>query len=452
MPEFAGFPFCEVRFDKKGKIQGSASAVAVQAMLDGGITDLIVISHGWNNDDDEARGLYERFAQSARNVIARGTLPVADCKLAFLRVFWPSKKFRDDDAPTAGGAASVGSRLDKELDEQFDLLEALIDDPEASAELEGLRARIDDLADDPDLQDAFVDTVRRHLSATDADAEDASDRFFSRPGSELLADLAKPIGQSVRSRRGGAATTSAGGRPRQAQRGGAALFGLGGLKSAVNKLLNMSTYYEMKGLAGTVGREGVCPLLHEIQVQRPGVRIHLVGHSFGGRLVASVALTATHPQTTVSLSSMSLLQAAFSHHGFAKDFDNQRDGFFRAALEAGPVKGPIIVTHTINDTAVGRLYPLASQLVGDDAAAIGLLGDALDAVGGAVRRFGGIGRNGAQHTPEALSGELLALDGVYSLSAGKVHNLEASAFITNHSDVTGEQVAQAVLAAIASGR
>jgi hypothetical protein len=235
-----------------------------------------------------------------------------------------------------------------------------------------------------------------------------------------------------------------------ARRGGAALFGLGGIKSAVNKLLNMSTYYEMKSMAGTVGREGVCSFLREIRSRRPAVRLHLVGHSFGGRLVTSAALAGARSSPPLSLSSLSLLQAAFSHHGFAKDFDEQRDGFFRDVLEKQAVSGPIVVTHTINDTAVGRLYPLASQLVGDDAAAIGLLEDALDAVGGPAKRFGGIGRNGAQRTPEALAGTLRELDATYNLAAGRVHNLEASRFIANHSDVAGAEVAQAVLAAVAT--
>lgn len=453
MPDFAGFPFCEVRFDKDGKVKDPAQANDVLAMIDTGLTDLIVISHGWNNDDDDARGLYERFARSARNVLDAGHLaPLTSRRIGFLRVFWPSKKFADDDDSegATGRAASIGSPLDAEIDKQFEALKALLANPEASAALDGLQARIGELDDNPDLQDEFVDTLRRHMSGSEANADDASDRFFRQPGRDLLEDLSKPVGAAVRRRAGGAAAISgsAGAAPPRALRGGAALFSLGGIKSAVNKLLNMSTYYEMKSLAGTVGREGVCPLLRQVRARAPDLRLHLVGHSFGGRLVTSVALTATNAPP-LSISSMSLLQAAFSHHGFAKDFDRDRDGFFRNVVEKQAVSGPVLITHTVNDRAVGRLYPLASQLVGEDAAAIELLNEALAAIGGPAKRFGGIGRNGAQKTPEAITGTLNAVGAPYTLTAGKLHNLEASKFIANHSDVSGEEVAHAVLAAIA---
>jgi len=49
------------------------------------------------------------------------------------------------------------------------------------------------------------------------------------------------------------------------------------------------------------------------------------------------------------------------------------------------VAGPILITHTANDKAVGIAYALASRISGQTGAA---LGDATDV-------FGGIGRNGA---------------------------------------------------------
>jgi hypothetical protein len=136
---------------------------------------------------------------------------------------------------------------------------------------------------------------------------------------------------------------------------------------------------------------------------------------------------------------MSLLQAAFSHNGFANKFDGTRDGFFRAVVTGKKVKGPIIITHTRNDQAVGFAYPIASKLSGVDASAIGDEND----------RFGGLGRNGAlqKFTPEATGGELLALPGAYSFTSGKLFNLEASAFISDHGAVTGKEVANAVFSA-----
>ena len=46
----------------------------------------------------------------------------------------------------------------------------------------------------------------------------------------------------------------------------------------------------MKERAGKVGRGGVNPLLREIRAAAPDLRVHLVGHSFGGRLVTAAAM------------------------------------------------------------------------------------------------------------------------------------------------------------------
>jgi hypothetical protein len=138
---------------------------------------------------------------------------------------------------------------------------------------------------------------------------------------------------------------------------------------------------------------------------------------------------------------MALLQAAFSHNGFAHQFHEGRDGFFRKVVLADKVQGPILVTHTRNDQAVGFMYPLASLLAGQDAAA---LGDAND-------RFGGIGRNGAQKTPEALHGKLLPAGGAYTFQADKkIYNLDSDPFISGHSDICRDEVAHAILAAVAT--
>ena len=115
------------------------------------------------------------------------------------------------------------------------------------------------------------------------------------------------------------------------------------------------------------------------------------------------------------------------------------NGFFRQIIDQGRVKGPIIATHTKNDTAVGIAYPLASRLSGSLAVA---LGDEND-------RYGGLGRNGAQqmNPGEVVKAALLPVAGAYNLTPGKFHNLLADEFVKNHGDVTGPEVAAAAAAA-----
>ena len=50
---------------------------------------------------------------------------------------------------------------------------------------------------------------------------------------------------------------------------------------------------------------------------------------------------------------MTLLQGAFSHNGFASKFDGSNDGGFRQVVAQKKVRGPILITHTRNDKAVG---------------------------------------------------------------------------------------------------
>jgi hypothetical protein len=130
---------------------------------------------------------------------------------------------------------------------------------------------------------------------------------------------------------------------------------------------------------------------------------------------------------------MMLLQAAFSHNGLAEKFDGSNDGAFRTVLRDRRISGPLLITHTKRDKAVGIAYPLASRIARTVASA---LGDENDP-------YGGIGRNGAQRTPEAEFGTLGDLDARYRFRPGKVYNLKGDQFISNHGDVAGHQVAYA---------
>ena len=108
------------------------------------------------------------------------------------------------------------------------------------------------------------------------------------------------------------------------------------------------------------------------------------------------------------------------------------------------LRGPLIITHTTSDKAVGMAYPLASLLAGQNASALG----------DRSSDYGGIGRNGAQKTPEAQDGNLWPAGGNYDFVAGRLHNLNArnaaGDLIRHHGDVCNRDVAYAVLSGIAA--
>jgi pimeloyl-ACP methyl ester carboxylesterase len=433
-------PTFEIEFTKSGRLFDPTAvdtAVAGLGQTPGEPTDLIVFVHGWNDDKEDARRLRQAFF-SAVEALAAQHAP-AGRRFAVLAPFWPSKRFADADLIPGGGAVALGEeemqilrRLEAMKVETVRLGVEREVDHHRMADLDLAKAQVPRLAHDADAQRQLVGILRAFaaadgLSARRPSPEDASDSFFDDDPVALLDRLSTPVPPpALPAGFGGAAGL-----------GGAAGIGdLGrSLLAGARRLLNYTTYYQMKERAGLIGNAGLAPVVRTFRQQHPALKIHLVGHSFGGRLVTAAADAlngAAHP------ASLTLLQAAFSHNGFARQWDGQHDGFFRKVVSERKIAGPILITHTKNDRAVGIAYPLASRVAHQNAAAVG---DAADP-------YGGMGRNGAQHTPEASAETLREVGADYPFAAGKVFNLNADAVITRHDDVAGPQVAFALLKAV----
>jgi hypothetical protein len=450
MPETkSGFPYFEVQFDKDGNVHDAAEVQAVLDFVAGDTTDLFVLSHGWNNDMDEARNLYQRLLARFRAELDAGRVPgVAGRKLAVLGVLWPSKKFAEKDLIASGAASAGGVVSNQDLQEEIDALAKVIGDPAGEAALARARELVPRLENSPAAQREFVEKLREVLGGGIEDQdEEAPPAVLDLPGDQVFERLSKPLPKAASGGQGGAAggaTGSAaggvgggvGGHAADASGSAAGLGVLSGIKGAGMKLLNLTTYYKMKDRAGVVGRDGLNPLLRQLRAKKSALKLHLVGHSFGGRLVTAAAL-GKDGQEPVKPDTLTLLQAAFSHYGFSGDYEDGKPGFFRRVV--GQVGGPILISHTRNDKAVGVAYPLASQLARQAASALG----------DKDSRWGGIGANGAQKTSEVVQGQLLAVGGAYQLAKGKVYNLNADTFIKGHSDIDKAEVAHAVLTAVA---
>ena len=202
------------------------------------------------------------------------------------------------------------------------------------------------------------------------------------------------------------------------------LAGAETLRHGLLNLSNLTTFYQMKERAGLIGRNGLAPVLDALVRRYSAIRIHLAGHSFGARLATSAADSVKAP-----VRSLTLLQGAFSHHAFSLSIAGI-PGAFRTVVTQHKVTGPIAVTHTRNDKAVGLAYALAARVAGQEAA---FWGDAND-------RFGGIGSNGAQRTPEAVQQSLLPARSVYTFEPGRIHNLRADTFVSGHSDIVHKEI------------
>ena len=438
MEEKSGIPFFGIQFNKKGRVVNPAEMTALSAFIqEERVTDLLVASHGWNNDVNDANRHYDRLLASVMARLDAGSGGgLTSRKLVVMGVFWPSKKFADKRLIT-GGAASLGDAVsDDELRDQLEGLKGGFDADDADEKIDRALELVSLLEDRQTAREEFSETLRGLLGdAADLDAElkaEVPEVFFTLPAAQLLDDLAKPGPLEMEAQAGGAVAVG--------EAGSAAGLGqiFGTVRGGALNFLNLLTYYQMKKRAGRIGAGAVNKELRLLEDENPQLKVHLVGHSFGARLV-SAAARGKDLEQALSVNSMTLLQAAFSHNGFAVKFDGKRDGYFRRVVEEQSLTGPMLITHTANDRAVGIAYPLASRLAGQVAAALGDKDDP----------FGGLGRNGAQKTPEAIDRELLAPGSTYDLESGTIHNLKADAFISSHGDVTGEAVAHAILEAIA---
>ena len=441
MDKIAGIPYVAARFDKDGALLNKQ-----EVTLPNGTTDVIVASHGWNNTQEHAE--QELYIPLFTNFAAVASDQLQNKKIAIVGVIWPSKKFTDVvDAAVAeqarGGGAGFGTSstaADETIKAKLDVIATMFD-KKAAKKINAAKNQIGKLESDLAARRKFVDELRSLLDESAAHDEDNSTLFFKLDGSVMLEKLKMPTAVVSSGGGGGGGAAALGTHSKATPAGGAAGLGdiFSGIKAGAIRFLNYLAYYEMKKRAGIVGQNGVGPMLdrlaHNVQ------RIDLVGHSFGCRVVTAAAAAST----TDKLQSMSLLQAAFSHNGFSKSMN----GFFRNVVDNRRIKGPIVITYTSNDRAVGIAYPVASRLAGTVASAFG---DAKD-------KFGGLGRNGAQkmELAEVVQGvdRLLAVSGSYNWQPGRFHNLESSKYIVDpnggdaHGFVTGKEVAWAVSRAMA---
>lgn len=428
MDTLAGFPYLKAEFDKHAKALVPDLVQTVNLWISAqGTTDLLVFSHGWNNDIAEASDLYQALATS---LDMAGAHQLADRKLAILGIFWPSKKFATSDL-IPGGAASMGGDLDDaELHADIDQFRSFIED-EKHGELDAMSSQVATLSNNPASRAEFFRHARGLLDSPDAldpdDGEEIPADFFATEDEADINDIFNKLRNPDPPHVSSAPSAS-----------GAAGFSGSGFKAGARRLLNYVTYYKMKARARTIGKEALNPLLRQICKQRPNLRLHLVGHSFGGLVVTAAALGEAG-QPAIPVASMSLLQAAFSHNGFANKFGKQgKQGHYRGVVTQGCVSGPILITHTHNDKAVGLAYALASRFSGVDAAGIGDKDDP----------YGGIGANGVQNTPERIEADLEAAGFAYSFESGKFYNLLADKYVADHSGIRGPEIGHAIVQAL----
>jgi hypothetical protein len=415
------FEFFPLTFDDRGKLVSSKELDAlIERANSAPATDAIFLAHGFRNDDSEATDLYTNFLKTFRVQLSRPEFKtVAARRFVVAGVYWPSKPFRETFDDDTGGTRGLRNPAEAMADAEIQLAALKHDaSPAQRAKLEKAAALLPDLEGNAKAQDEFVALVLSVLDRATLDKTEGLPQIRKQPGSELLARLSDA--------------------PAGGTRGIGGVFGT--LAGGVGRFLNLTTWYVMKERSGTVGAKGVAAAVRALYDNRSAtkIKIHLVGHSLGGRLMASCAKALGTPPK-LQPDSLMLLEAAFSHFGFSPDNGRGNAGFYRDVIAERVVKGPFVSTFSAEDTVVGKAYSIMSRLAGDNTREIG---DASD-------EYGGIGRNGPLRTTEVANARLHAAGTAYDYKIGVINNLDGSGgLIKDHGDVTSDAITYAFASAV----
>lgn len=123
------------------------------------------------------------------------------------------------------------------------------------------------------------------------------------------------------------------------------------------------SFYAMKELAARTGRQGLAAFLVRLQTAvDPAPRIHLMGHSFGAKLVAEALADRDH-RGVGPVDTMFLAEGALSTWAFAGT-NPYRDPVGAAApvFARAEVRGVAVASTSRWDWALGRMFP-AAQVV-----------------------------------------------------------------------------------------
>jgi len=104
--EIAGMAHWELGFDDRGRPdQGELNTLLAEVPARG-VTDLMMLSHGWNSDRRQAQRLYRLWFEQVPGLLGRAGASAAG--VGSVGVVWPSKRWADEPEPTAAGGAAAG--------------------------------------------------------------------------------------------------------------------------------------------------------------------------------------------------------------------------------------------------------------------------------------------------------------------------------------------------------
>jgi hypothetical protein len=408
---------------------GRMSDVVLRTLAadDSGVTDVFLLSHGWMGDVPSARAQYDKWVEAMSACaadVARLRQVRPEFKPHVVGIHWPSMPWGDESFGDGGSFAVPVDGVPA-----ADPVQALVDD---------YAARI---ADTPAARDAIRCIVVGAMENVEPDTL-PPDVFAAYRRLNLEADLGiGGVGAGPGGDRSGFDPEGV----YQALREDAPSFGLFSSGGVLGVLRTLS-FWRMKDRARWFGEQvGSKFLARMMQAAPRTLRFHLMGHSFGC-IVMSATLAGPRGRGRVArpVDSLALVQGALSIWSYCDDIPATpgQPGYFNKVISDRRVRGPILATQTVFDTATGKWYPLGA----------GVAGQVAFPVQGELPKYGAVGTHGIRGPgTNATDRPLLPANAEYNFAPGAAYNLECSGVIREgsgrggaHNDICHPELAHAV--------
>lgn len=371
-----GHPVHLLRFQADGSLEAGTPDIEkiLQEFGEEPPSDVFILAHGWNNNDSIAIDeLYRPMVDRMKTVADQQDLRRDDYHPLIIGLRWPSMAWPDEAVPARAFFAAGDeqeSTPPPALPEEVDRI-LQINFPNASDQE---RAAVKDFASKKtptkEEYNAVIKIMSKNLQPLEAgESTGPAERVALL---EASSDQPEPAGavSSLRTR----------------------------LRDP-RDLLRVFTYWQMKRRAGVVGENGLQPALKTLQERFKDAEIHLVGHSFGAKLVLSACRKDQKYALNQPIKTIVLLQGAISHESFSASptASSSPGGYHSAFFKDGkPANaGLIVATFSDADRPLRLAYPLASRLAGQGAAAEAAVANA-DSAEDAVSRYSAIGGVGVR--------------------------------------------------------
>jgi hypothetical protein len=419
-----------VTFDADGNERdepggGKLSQEILNILSSEAITDVFIFCHGWMADVPRAEKQYDKWVKAMAEAPVMERIQQRQPKFCPLLIglHWPSLPWGNEKLEQAIiDPNSSTSNLPKLIEQNYS--ECIANTPRA---MDALRRIGETVMKENNYSFELPKPLEEAYTQLDEETGLSTEGVGAKPGRDRNSFDPQRVHQAYKGENGYGKDFPDDSR-----------FTLQRIRDALLAPARALSFYSMKRRALTFGERGGSQFLQELQKKAPKeARFHLMGHSFGCIVVsAMLASPESGSELVYPVHSLSLVQGALSLWSYCAkipEFHNVlvnikkvgKPGYFHTLIADGRVAGPIITTHSDNDTAVSDWYPLSA-----------FMGQQLDYAPGDLPAYGGIGYwgiQGSELNPEAM--KILPCDATYQLEQGKIYNLDSTDVIRRKTEL-----------------